>query len=450
MGVLEDLARARTDYERGDWAAALDSWSGVVPDEMGADDLRAAAITAYLLGRRDAAVDYFQRAFHLFESAGRPVDGGPLLLPPGDDPGHRRRARAGGRVGGPRRSAGRGAGRRRGGGRVRRLPADAWPPRCRRLAGRRGVRGRGDGRRPAARRPGPACPGARRAGTVGDLRRAGRGGAGPARRVDGRRRGRRGLPDHLRQRLLHRHRGLPGDLRLRPGGGVDVGAAPLVCRTAGTGRVHRAVLGAPRAGDAAPGRLDGGARGVRARDRAVPPGRLPRRRSGSRRPSAATCCGCGASTTRPRRPTSGRASTATTRSPAWRCCGWPAGPATPQRPPYAACWPRSATPPSPAGCSPPRSTCCWRSGPWTRPAPPRPSWTTSPGRSARCRCWPWRRTHRRPSSWPPATPPARCPTCARRASCGRARTARTRAPGCGSSRAAPSPPSATRSPRGGK
>ena len=70
MGVLEDLARARTDYERGDWAAALDSWSGVVPDEMGAEDLRAAAISAYLAGRREAALDFFQRAFHHFESAG--------------------------------------------------------------------------------------------------------------------------------------------------------------------------------------------------------------------------------------------------------------------------------------------------------------------------------------------------------------------------------------------
>jgi ATP/maltotriose-dependent transcriptional regulator MalT len=70
MGVLDDLARARTDYERGDWAAALDSWSGVVPDEMGADDLRGAAEAAFLLGRRDAAVDFYQRAFHLYESAG--------------------------------------------------------------------------------------------------------------------------------------------------------------------------------------------------------------------------------------------------------------------------------------------------------------------------------------------------------------------------------------------
>lgn len=70
MGVLDDLARARADYERGDWAAALDSWSGVEPDEMGVDDLRGAARSAFLLGRRDAAVDFYQRAFHLSESAG--------------------------------------------------------------------------------------------------------------------------------------------------------------------------------------------------------------------------------------------------------------------------------------------------------------------------------------------------------------------------------------------
>ncbi len=70
MGVLDDLASARTDYERGDWVAALDSWSGVEPDELDADDLRAAAIASFLLGRRDEAADYYQRAFHLYESAG--------------------------------------------------------------------------------------------------------------------------------------------------------------------------------------------------------------------------------------------------------------------------------------------------------------------------------------------------------------------------------------------
>ena len=51
MGVLEDLARARTDYERGDWATALDIWSGVDQDDLGVEDLRGAAQSAYLLGR---------------------------------------------------------------------------------------------------------------------------------------------------------------------------------------------------------------------------------------------------------------------------------------------------------------------------------------------------------------------------------------------------------------
>ncbi len=40
MGVLDDLARARTDYERGDWPAALDIWSGVDQDDLGVEDLR--------------------------------------------------------------------------------------------------------------------------------------------------------------------------------------------------------------------------------------------------------------------------------------------------------------------------------------------------------------------------------------------------------------------------
>ncbi len=76
MGVLEDLARARTDYERGDWAAALDSWSGVEPDEMGADDLHAAAITAYLLGRRDDGGRLLPAGLPPVRVGGRPVDGG--------------------------------------------------------------------------------------------------------------------------------------------------------------------------------------------------------------------------------------------------------------------------------------------------------------------------------------------------------------------------------------
>lgn len=75
MGVLEDLARARADYERGDWAAALDIWSGVDEDDLSVDDLRAAAQSAYLLGRRDDAIDRYQRAFRLCEDHGDPAAG---------------------------------------------------------------------------------------------------------------------------------------------------------------------------------------------------------------------------------------------------------------------------------------------------------------------------------------------------------------------------------------
>jgi DNA-binding CsgD family transcriptional regulator len=70
MGVLEELERARADYERGDWAAALRFWSDLEPDDMGADDLQAAAHAAFLLGRRDSAVDFYQRGFAAYQQAG--------------------------------------------------------------------------------------------------------------------------------------------------------------------------------------------------------------------------------------------------------------------------------------------------------------------------------------------------------------------------------------------
>ncbi len=72
MGVLEDLARARADYERGDWVAAVDTWSGVDQDELGVQDLRDAAQAAYLLGHRDEAVEGLQRAFRQCQHAGDP------------------------------------------------------------------------------------------------------------------------------------------------------------------------------------------------------------------------------------------------------------------------------------------------------------------------------------------------------------------------------------------
>ncbi|MDX6233225.1 MAG: hypothetical protein QOH68_2229 [Nocardioidaceae bacterium] len=75
MGVLDDLAQARADFERGDWAAALDIWSGVDQDALGVDDLRGAAQSLALLGRLDEAVDRYQRAFRLCQDNGDPAVG---------------------------------------------------------------------------------------------------------------------------------------------------------------------------------------------------------------------------------------------------------------------------------------------------------------------------------------------------------------------------------------
>jgi DNA-binding CsgD family transcriptional regulator len=66
MGVVVDLDRARADFERGDWAAALALWSGLEgagSDVLAPNDLALAAQAAFLLGRRDVAVDRYQRAY---------------------------------------------------------------------------------------------------------------------------------------------------------------------------------------------------------------------------------------------------------------------------------------------------------------------------------------------------------------------------------------------------
>jgi len=70
VGVVDDLAQARADYEQGDWSAALDIWSDIEIADMTADDLHAAAVAAYLLGRRDASVDFHQRGFALYQEQG--------------------------------------------------------------------------------------------------------------------------------------------------------------------------------------------------------------------------------------------------------------------------------------------------------------------------------------------------------------------------------------------
>ncbi len=70
MGVVDELLRARADFERGDWAAAVDQWSEVEPEQMSADDLSAAATAAFLVGQRDTAVASLQRSFRLRERSG--------------------------------------------------------------------------------------------------------------------------------------------------------------------------------------------------------------------------------------------------------------------------------------------------------------------------------------------------------------------------------------------
>lgn len=126
-------------------------------------------------------------------------------------------------------------------------------------------------------------------------------------------------------RLLHGDRGLPGDQRLRPGGGVDLAPRALVRCPAGAAHLHRPVRGAPVPAHADPRRVVGGAGGVRARHRAFPAGRRARRDRAGRlrgrrrtalRPVARTPLRC------PSRPPARRASRRRgARSPRGR---WPA------------------------------------------------------------------------------------------------------------------------------
>ena len=87
MGVLDDLAQARADYERGDWAAALDTWSGVGPGRPGR---RRPARRRH--GRRTCWVAATRRSSATSGPSGcartRGDLGGAvaLRLPPGDDP----------------------------------------------------------------------------------------------------------------------------------------------------------------------------------------------------------------------------------------------------------------------------------------------------------------------------------------------------------------------------
>lgn len=70
MGVVDELLRARAEFERGEWAAAFERWSAVDPDGLTPDDLEAAGAAAQLLSRLDDAVDRYRRAFDAHSDAG--------------------------------------------------------------------------------------------------------------------------------------------------------------------------------------------------------------------------------------------------------------------------------------------------------------------------------------------------------------------------------------------
>jgi DNA-binding CsgD family transcriptional regulator len=63
VGVVDELVRARAEFERGEWSAALDRWSAVEPAGLTADDLESSAAAAHLLGRMTDAVERYRRAF---------------------------------------------------------------------------------------------------------------------------------------------------------------------------------------------------------------------------------------------------------------------------------------------------------------------------------------------------------------------------------------------------
>ncbi len=69
MTLVEELVRARADYERGDWAAALTGWRDVDPDTLGADDLMRLGTACWLSGRYDDCVEAMQRAFQIRSEA---------------------------------------------------------------------------------------------------------------------------------------------------------------------------------------------------------------------------------------------------------------------------------------------------------------------------------------------------------------------------------------------
>jgi hypothetical protein len=70
MGIVDDLARAREAYERGEWAAAYDGLIAANNEAFDGDDFARLATAAYLRGKQDDCLEALQRAFHAHLEAG--------------------------------------------------------------------------------------------------------------------------------------------------------------------------------------------------------------------------------------------------------------------------------------------------------------------------------------------------------------------------------------------
>ncbi|HET8591209.1 MAG TPA: helix-turn-helix transcriptional regulator [Nakamurella sp.] len=70
VGVIEELASAREDFERGEWSAALAGWLTVDPAALSPEDLSRAGESAHLVGRHDLALDFNERAHTALLEAG--------------------------------------------------------------------------------------------------------------------------------------------------------------------------------------------------------------------------------------------------------------------------------------------------------------------------------------------------------------------------------------------
>src|SRR5215470_11613720 len=70
MGVVDDLLRARSAYDRRDWLAAYGGLSQADAGEFTADDFSRLATAAYLVGRRNDCAHAPQRAYQLHVERG--------------------------------------------------------------------------------------------------------------------------------------------------------------------------------------------------------------------------------------------------------------------------------------------------------------------------------------------------------------------------------------------